>query len=122
MSIVNISACTFISLDELPALHRIALGMAHVFRLEGGILKDLGQTDASHRQGEGLVFDERGAASTDLLPLGERAGVRSCAVMEPTSRRASIEAPASARPSPHSSPRGGAEANARGALLDGGKA
>ena len=55
-----------------------------------------------------------------LLPLhaGERAGVRGCAGVEPTSEQALIDSSASPNPSPQSSPHRGEEAKANSALLD----
>ena len=115
-----VSYCTGGIRCEKAALHMGELGMDHVYQLEGGILKYLEQTDAKHWQGECFVFDRRGAIGTDLLPLpsGERAGVRGRARAEPTSEQALIDSPASAPPSPQSSPRRGEEANATGALFD----
>jgi UPF0176 protein len=58
-----------------------ALGMDHVYQLEGGILKYLEQTDGAHWQGDCFVFDGRGALDKRLLPspplpCGERVGER----------------------------------------------
>jgi UPF0176 protein len=116
-----------------------ALGMDHVYQLEGGILKYLEQTDGAHWQGDCFVFDERVAVDKRLLPTppatepsgddalskpdlpplpcGERAGERGRAGDEASARRASINIPASTRPSPQSSPRRGEEANAKSALF-----
>jgi len=157
-----VSYCTGGIRCEKAALHMAELGMEHVYQLEGGILKYLEQTVATHWQGECFVFDERGAVDRQLrpspalcsgdrarsdaggeadsehdlhpLPLGERAGVRGHAGMEPTSEQALMNSPASTGPSPQSSaiapcialppasmqssPRRGEEAKARSALFD----
>jgi UPF0176 protein len=132
-----VSYCTGGIRCEKAALHMAALGMDHVYQLEGGILKYLEQTDARHWQGECFVFDGRGAVGTDLLPLpcGERTGMRGRAGVERTSKQALSEPAASSARSPQSaaiaprialppasmqaSPRRGEEANARSATLDG---
>ena len=63
-----VSYCTGGIRCEKAALHMSDLGMQHVYQLEGGILKYLEQTDATHWQGECFVFDGRGAVAADLLP------------------------------------------------------
>ena len=88
-----VSYCTGGIRCEKAALHMDALGMEHVYQLEGGILKYLEQTDAAHWQGECFVFDDRGAIDKQLLP-------------------------ARSRPSPQSSPSRGEETQATSALLD----
>jgi len=50
------------------------------------------------------------------LPLGERAGVRGYAGDETSAEQISVDAAASTRPSPQSSPQRGEEANAKGAV------
>ena len=140
-----VSYCTGGIRCEKAALHMGELGMAHVYQLEGGILKYLERTDARHWQGECFVFDGRGAIGTDLLPLSsmrrsvvqghtaaeadpervlrplppeERAAVRGRAGAEPTSEQAWVNSPANPSPSARSSPRRGEEANARSAMFD----
>jgi UPF0176 protein len=63
-----VSYCTGGIRCEKAALHMNALGMEHVYQLEGGILKYLEQTNATHWQGTCFVFDGRGAVDADLLP------------------------------------------------------
>ncbi|MEO8747685.1 MAG: sulfurtransferase [Rhodanobacter sp.] len=53
---------------EKAALHMNALGMEHVYQLEGGVLTYLEQTDATHWRGECFVFDGRGALDKQLRP------------------------------------------------------
>jgi UPF0176 protein len=100
-----------------------ALGMDHVYQLEGGILKYLEQTDGAHWQGDCFVFDGRVAVDAKLavatpprtappLPCGARAGERGRAGGPVDAKRAPIIPPASPAPSPQSSPRRGEEANA----------
>jgi len=113
-----VSYCTGGIRCEKAVLHMQNLGMPHVYQLEGGILKYLEQTDAPHWQGDCFVFDERGAVDTTLapaslpLPAGEGAGVRGQSCDEAASESASVDDPASTRPSPRSSPRGGEEESA----------
>jgi UPF0176 protein len=64
-----VSYCTGGIRCEKAALHMRDLGMQHVYQLEGGILKYLEQTAATHWQGGCFVFDERVAVGADLLPL-----------------------------------------------------
>ena len=63
-----VSYCTGGIRCEKAALHMSALGMEHVYQLEGGILKYLEQTDAAHWQGECFVFDDRVAVDAELRP------------------------------------------------------
>ena len=63
-----VSYCTGGIRCEKAALHMNALGMEHVYQLEGGILRYLEQTDATHWRGECFVFDGRGAVDTALRP------------------------------------------------------
>ena len=63
-----VSYCTGGIRCEKAALHMSNLGMQHVYQLEGGILKYLEQTDATHWQGECFVFDGRGSVDAALLP------------------------------------------------------
>jgi UPF0176 protein len=142
-----VSYCTGGIRCEKAALHMQALGMDHVYQLEGGILKYLEQTDGAHWQGDCFVFDGRVAVDKRLLPssplaepsgdeavskpelpplpsgrpsgsplVGERAGERGRAGDEASAKRASMNIPASTRPSPQSSPLRGEEANATSAL------
>ena len=114
-----VSYCTGGIRCEKAALHMQALGMNHVYQLEGGILKYLEQTDGRHWQGDCFVFDERGAVDKRLrpspplaepsdarskparppLPCGERVGERGGAGAEAGAKRASMNIPASTRPS-----------------------
>ncbi|KQX96293.1 hypothetical protein ASD22_12950 [Rhodanobacter sp. Root480] len=118
-----VSYCTGGIRCEKAALHMQALGMDHVYQLEGGILKYLEQTDGVHWQGDCFVFDGRVAVDAKLavatpprtappLPCGARAGERGRAGGPVDAKRAPIIPPASPAPSPQSSPRRGEEANA----------
>jgi UPF0176 protein len=109
-----VSYCTGGIRCEKAVLHMQDLGMPHVYQLEGGILKYLEQTDATHWRGDCFVFDERGAVDKQLAPLpplprGERSEVRGQSCDEVASEPASSDAPASARLSPQSSLQGGEE-------------
>jgi UPF0176 protein len=101
-----VSYCTGGIRCEKAALHMQDLGINNVFQLEGGILKYFEETDGAHWRGDCFVFDERGAvdkslAPAPLLPLpgGERAGVGGGSCDDLSSERASLDAPASTRPS-----------------------
>jgi UPF0176 protein len=65
-----VSYCTGGIRCEKAALHMQDLGMAHVYQLEGGILKYLEQTDGMHWQGDCFVFDGRVAVDSALAPSG----------------------------------------------------
>jgi UPF0176 protein len=97
-----VSYCTGGIRCEKAALHMQALGMEHVYQLEGGILKYLEQTDGAHWQGDCFVFDGRVAVDKRLRPSAPLAE----------------NILASTRLSPQSSPRRAEEANAPSALLD----
>jgi UPF0176 protein len=68
-----VSYCTGGIRCEKAALHMQELGMAHVYQLDGGILKYLEQTDGAHWQGDCFVFDGRGAVDKRLLPAQDAA-------------------------------------------------
>jgi UPF0176 protein len=89
-------------------------GIEHVFQLDGGVLKYFEETGGAHWEGGCFVFDNRGAVGPDLLPLpaGERAGVRGQSCDDPAIKPAPINALASTRPSPQSSPQRGEVATA----------
>ncbi len=53
---------------EKAALHMRALGMTHVYQLDGGILGYLEHTDGSGWRGDCFVFDQRVAVNADLAP------------------------------------------------------
>ncbi|MDE2248778.1 MAG: sulfurtransferase [Pseudomonadota bacterium] len=65
-----VSYCTGGIRCEKAALHMRELGMQHVYQLEGGILKYLEQTAATHWQGGCFVFDARVAVDATLAPAG----------------------------------------------------
>ena len=134
-----VSYCTGGIRCEKAALHMQDLGMEHVYQLEGGILKYLEQTDGTHWRGDCFVFDDRVAvdrrrlpspppaepsgdkpiSKPDLPPLpgGERVGERAQSGDGANAKHASINNPASTRPSPQFPPHWGEDANAASALL-----
>ena len=63
-----VSYCTGGIRCEKAALHMRALGLSHVYQLDGGILNYLEQTDGAHWQGACFVFDQRIAVDQQLLP------------------------------------------------------
>ena len=67
-----VSYCTGGIRCEKAALHMRDLGMQHVYQLEGGILKYLEQTAATHWQGGCFVFDERVAVDKLLRAFPPR--------------------------------------------------
>ena len=115
-----VSYCTGGIRCEKAALHMQALGMDHVYQLEGGILKYLEQTDGVHWQGDCFVFNGRVAVDKRLLPsppaaepsgdgalskhdlpappCGERAGERGRAGGPVDAKRAPIIPPRKPRP------------------------
>ncbi len=65
-----VSYCTGGIRCEKAALHMQDLGLAHVYQLDGGILKYLEQTDGTHWRGDCFVFDGRVAVDNALAPAG----------------------------------------------------
>ncbi|WP_049620690.1 sulfurtransferase [Frateuria defendens] len=63
-----VSYCTGGIRCEKAVLHMQALGIEHVFQLDGGILKYLEDTDGAHWRGDCFVFDGRGAVDARLAP------------------------------------------------------
>ena len=66
-----VSYCTGGIRCEKAALHMQALGIEHVYQLEGGILKYFEHTGGAHWQGDCFVFDGRGAVNVDLAPAAQ---------------------------------------------------
>ena len=67
-----VSFCTGGIRCEKAAIHMKAIGIEHVYQLEGGILKYFEETGGAHYQGDCFVFDEREAVSADLHPASGR--------------------------------------------------
>ena len=67
-----VSFCTGGIRCEKAAIHMKAIGIEHVFQLEGGILKYFEEVGGAHFHGDCFVFDEREAVSADLQPAGGR--------------------------------------------------
>jgi UPF0176 protein len=63
-----VSFCTGGIRCEKAALHMAALGMDHVYQLEGGILKYFEEVGGEHYRGTCFVFDERNALDPRLEP------------------------------------------------------
>ncbi len=61
-----VSYCTGGIRCEKAALHMRALGMDHVYQLDGGIIKYFQETQGAHYQGSCFVFDGREALGPDL--------------------------------------------------------
>ncbi|MFT3717208.1 sulfurtransferase [Pseudorhodoferax sp.] len=61
-----VSYCTGGIRCEKAALLMRAAGLAHVYQLEGGILKYFEETGGAHFHGDCFVFDEREALASDL--------------------------------------------------------
>ena len=66
------SFCTGGIRCEKAAIHMKAIGLDHVYQLDGGILKYFEDTGGAHYHGDCFVFDEREAVSTDLHPASGR--------------------------------------------------
>jgi UPF0176 protein len=67
-----VSFCTGGIRCEKAAIHMKAIGIEHVYQLEGGILKYFEEVGGAHYHGDCFVFDEREAVSADLQPAGGR--------------------------------------------------
>ncbi|MEQ1661333.1 MAG: sulfurtransferase [Thiobacillus sp.] len=67
-----VSFCTGGIRCEKAALHMKAIGLDHVYQLEGGILKYFETVGDAHYHGDCFVFDERVAVSGDLQPATGR--------------------------------------------------
>lgn len=67
-----ISFCTGGIRCEKAAIHMKAIGIEHVYQLEGGILKYFEEVGGAHYHGDCFVFDERAAVSADLQPAAGR--------------------------------------------------
>jgi UPF0176 protein len=67
-----VSFCTGGIRCEKAAIHMKAIGIEHVYQLEGGILKYFEEVGGAHYHGDCFVFDEREAVSADLHPAGGR--------------------------------------------------
>ena len=65
-----ISFCTGGIRCEKAAIYMREAGLAHVYQLEGGILKYFEETGGAHYQGGCFVFDERRALAADLSTVG----------------------------------------------------
>lgn len=64
-----VSFCTGGIRCEKAAIFMQEAGLAHVYQLEGGILKYLEETGGAHYQGRCFVFDERRAVDAHLSAL-----------------------------------------------------
>ncbi|PKO73013.1 MAG: sulfurtransferase [Betaproteobacteria bacterium HGW-Betaproteobacteria-17] len=67
-----VSFCTGGIRCEKAAIHMKAIGIEHVYQLEGGILKYFEEVGGAHYRGDCFVFDEREAVSADLQPVSGR--------------------------------------------------
>ena len=67
-----VSFCTGGIRCEKAAIHMKAVGIEHVYQLEGGILKYFEEVGGAHYHGDCFVFDEREALSADLQPAAGR--------------------------------------------------
>jgi UPF0176 protein len=67
-----VSFCTGGIRCEKAAIHMKAIGIEHVYQLEGGILKYFEEVGGAHYRGDCFVFDAREAVSEDLQPASGR--------------------------------------------------
>jgi UPF0176 protein len=67
-----VSFCTGGIRCEKAAIHMKAIGIDHVYQLEGGILKYFEETGGAHYRGDCFVFDAREAVCADLQPASGR--------------------------------------------------
>jgi len=63
-----VSFCTGGIRCEKAAIYMKAVGIEHVYQLEGGILKYFEEVGGAHYRGDCFVFDERGTLRPDLQP------------------------------------------------------
>lgn len=63
-----VSFCTGGIRCEKAAIHMKAIGMEHVYQLEGGILQYFEAVGGVHYRGDCFVFDRRAAVGADLRP------------------------------------------------------
>lgn len=64
-----VSYCTGGIRCEKAAIHMQAVGVEHVYQLEGGILKYFETVGGAHYAGDCFVFDERLAVTPELSPV-----------------------------------------------------
>ena len=67
-----VSFCTGGIRCEKAAIHMKAVGIEHVYQLEGGILKYFEDVGGAHYHGDCFVFDEREGVGADLQPAAGR--------------------------------------------------
>ncbi len=67
-----VSFCTGGIRCEKAAIHMKAVGIEHVYQLEGGILKYFEEVGGAHYRGDCFVFDERETVGADLQPAAGR--------------------------------------------------
>lgn len=67
-----VSFCTGGIRCEKAAIHMKAIGIEHVYQLEGGILKYFEEVGGAHYRGDCFVFDGRETLSADLQPATGR--------------------------------------------------
>jgi UPF0176 protein len=65
-----VSFCTGGIRCEKAAIHMKAVGVDHVYQLEGGILKYFEEVGGAHYHGDCFVFDQRTALNPQLEPTG----------------------------------------------------
>jgi len=65
-----VSFCTGGIRCEKAAIHMKAVGVDHVYQLEGGILKYFEEVGGAHYHGDCFVFDKRTALNPQLEPAG----------------------------------------------------
>lgn len=63
-----VSFCTGGIRCEKAAIHMRAIGIDHVYQLDGGILKYFETVGGAHYRGDCFVFDRRAAVAADLRP------------------------------------------------------
>ncbi|MFP5409080.1 MAG: sulfurtransferase [Gammaproteobacteria bacterium] len=67
-----VSFCTGGIRCEKAAIHMKAIGIEHVYQLEGGILKYFEDVGGAHYHGDCFVFDAREGVGADLQPASGR--------------------------------------------------
>ncbi|PLZ01482.1 sulfurtransferase [Burkholderia sp. WAC0059] len=85
-----VSFCTGGIRCEKAAIHMKAVGIEHVYQLEGGILKYFEEAGGAHYRGECFVFDQRTALNPRLEPTATTQCFACRAVVTPEAQRSPL--------------------------------
>jgi UPF0176 protein len=88
-----VSFCTGGIRCEKAAIHMKEVGIAHVYQLEGGILKYFEEVGGAHYHGECFVFDHRTALDPSLAPAATVQCFGCRAVVTPAGQKSPLYVP-----------------------------